>query len=274
MSLESHQVDRAKPFLRWAGSKRSSIGRLAHNVPSRFNAYYEPFVGSGALFFHLCPTTAIISDLNRDLINLYHAVRDFPEEIYGELNKIPRERESYNKIREAIIRSDNLFERAVFTLYLNRNCFNGLYRTNKSGHFNVPFAAAGRGGYPSLSDFISASNQLKMANIICSDFESVIKERLSKEDFVYLDPPYIKNEGRIFNEYVKGHFNKGDMDRLSDVLNFINSRGAYFLLSFIDDEAVYSLAEQWGAERYMVQKNISGFAASRRKSSEVIIKNW
>ncbi|WP_139112633.1 DNA adenine methylase, partial [Hoeflea olei] len=214
------------------------------------------------------------SDLNRDLINLYHAVRDFPEEIYGELNKIPRERETYNKIREAIISSDNLFERAVFTLYLNRNCFNGLYRTNKSGHFNVPFAAAGRGGYPSLSDFISASNQLKMANIICSDFEIVIKERLNKEDFVYLDPPYIKNEGRIFNEYVKGHFNKGDMDRLSDVLNLINSRGAYFLLSFIDDEAVYSLAEQWGAERYMVQKNISGFAASRRKSSEVIIKNW
>ncbi|WP_417827586.1 DNA adenine methylase [Thalassospira sp.] len=264
----------AKPFLRWAGSKRSSIPKLADNSPESFNRYIEPFVGSAALFFHLSPKQSILSDLNPELINLYKQMKERPNELHSEFTRIPRDKETYYSIRSRLSGKLSDFDRAIFMLYLNRNCFNGLYRTNKAGLFNVPYASAGRGGYPSADDFISCSERLQSANVVCSDFQSLIKAEVRSGDFVYLDPPYIKSSGRIFSEYVKGHFAHQDMGRLSDTLRLIHDRGAYFLLSFIEDEIAHDLVKEWGAETYLVQRNISGFSSGRRKSSEIIIKNW
>ncbi len=159
-------------------------------------------------------------------------------------------------------------------LYLNRNCFNGLFRTNKTGKFNVPYASQRRGEYPTCDDLLICSERLQNTLIEHGDFYSIISEHVREGDFVYLDPPYVKSEGRIFNEYVKGHFNHQDTERLSVLLKKINSVGAKFLLSFIDDEIVEFIADEWGSEKYLVQKNIAGFAASRRKSGEILVKNW
>lgn len=264
----------AKPFLRWAGSKRSVVKKLAQNTPPNFTRYFEPFVGSGALFFHLRPMEAVLSDLNWDVVNLFHQVKERPEELHGRLVKPIRDKQTYLEIREKFGTEEDKLDRAASMLFLNRNCFNGLYRTNKTGKFNVPYAAKGRGNYPSLEDLLVSSRQLQNVRIIHGDFSTVIASEIRENDFVYLDPPYVKSEGRIFNEYVKGHFNHQDTHRLAVLLREIHSKGAFFLLSFIDDAIIEEIATEWGSEKYLVQKNISGFAASRRKSSEILVKNW
>lgn len=264
----------AKPFLRWAGSKRSVVKKLAENSPRSYSRYLEPFVGSGALFFHLNPSSALISDLNWEVVNLFTQVKHHPIELYRRLLVPPRDKETYLKIRTRFGSESDVLDRAASMLYLNRNCFNGLFRTNKTGKFNVPYASQGRGNYPTCDDLLICSERLQDTRIEYGDFYSIISENVCEGDFVYLDPPYVKSEGRIFNEYVKGHFNHQDTERLSGLLKKIHSVGAKFLLSFIDDEIVDFIAEEWGCEKYLVQKNIAGFAASRRKSGEILVKNW
>jgi DNA adenine methylase len=265
---------KVKPFLRWAGSKRSVVRKLAEHSPPQFNRYIEPFVGSGALFFHLSPRCAILSDLNAEVVNLFEQIRRHPTELHRRLTSISRDKETYLAIRQSFGTKSEAIERAVSMLYLNRNCFNGLYRTNKSGKFNVPYAAAGRGKYPSQEDFQLCAKTLENSKVQHGDFFDVVSEHVTSNDFVYLDPPYLKSTGRIFSEYVKGHFSHEDTARLSLLLREINRKGAKFLLSFIDDPIIQEIANEWKTETYLVQKNISGFAASRRKSQEILVKNW
>jgi DNA adenine methylase len=263
-----------KPFLRWAGSKRSVVSKLAENSPPLFKRYIEPFVGSGALFFHLSPKEAILSDLNPEVVNLFIQIRNSPARLHDLLHALPRDKETYLEVRKKFGTESDLLERAASMLYLNRNCFNGLYRTNKSGKFNVPYAAAGRGAYPILKDFVSCALRLQNAKIRQGDFFDVVGQAVQEGDFVYLDPPYLLSEGRIFSEYVKGHFSHKDTDRLAQLLDLIDQRGGQFLLSFIDDKIIHPIASKWLSETYLVQKNISGFASSRRKSPELLVKNW
>lgn len=249
------------------------VARLKEQSPAHYLRYLEPFVGSGALYFHLRPKSGILSDLNWDVINLFEQVRDNPVLLHQKLIDTSRDKETYLRIRSHFGDEEDLLERAVSMLYLNRNCFNGLFRTNKSGKFNVPYAAARRGQNPSLENIVDCAEQLKSTLVIHGDFYSVISEHVREGDFVYLDPPYVMSQGRIFNEYVKGHFNGADIERLSELLRLIDSRGGKFVMSFIEDEVISKIADEWGAGKYFVQRNISGFANKRRKSSELIIKN-
>ena len=269
-----NDMSAARPFLRWAGSKRSVVKKLAANIPPSFNRYIEPFVGSGALFFHLNPGCAILSDLNWEVVNLFKQVKERPRELHKRLIAPDRERDTYIRIRQGFGSETDNLARATSMLYLNRNCFNGLYRTNKSGKFNVPYAHQRRGEYPSIENLLHCSKRLQDTELLDGDFFDVVIDRMRPGDFIYLDPPYVKSKGRIFNEYVKGHFNHEDTKRLADLLRKIHEVGAFFLLSFIDDEIISSIAEEWGHEKYLVQKNIAGFAADRRKSAEFLIKNW
>lgn len=273
-NLVMDEAATAKPFLRWAGSKRSVVNKLAQNSPQKYSRYLEPFVGSGALFFHLNPKDALISDLNWEVVNLFIQVKSRPMELHERLIAPSRDKETYLAIRQSFGEEDDDLDHAASMLYLNRNCFNGLYRTNKTGKFNVPYAAQRRGNYPTRDDILLCSQRLQNTQIEHGDFYSVISEHVREGDFVYLDPPYVKSEGRIFNEYVKGHFNHNDTERLATLLNKIHSVGAKFLLSFIDDEIIEFITKEWGSEKYLVQKNIAGFAASRRKSPEILVKNW
>lgn len=276
--MEATKIDQrptqARPLLRWAGSKRSALQHLEADAPSTFGTYFEPFVGSAALFYSLQPEKSVLSDLNPDLINFYQQLRLNPKAVFEEASMIKRDKEIYLDVRRRFISETNKFSRAVQFFYLNRNCFNGLYRTNKKGEFNVPFSGSGQSGYPSLSDFEVAAELISHSEIVLGDFHEVVRRRVERDDFVYMDPPYLKSEGRIFSEYVKGHFRLLDLKRLDDLLSVIDTAGARFIVSFIDDDVIEPIRRKWNSKTYSVQRNISGFAANRRRSSELLIKNW
>ncbi|WP_417713725.1 DNA adenine methylase [Pseudophaeobacter arcticus] len=264
----------ARPLLRWAGSKRSALKHLELDAPTQFNTYFEPFVGSAALFYSLQPRQSVLSDLNSDLINFYQQLRSRPKQLYQRVTAIARDKETYLAVRKQFISEPDTFRRAVQFLYLNRNCFNGLYRTNKKGEFNVPFASAGQSAYPSWEDFKIAAELITSSELVRGDFHDVVGSRVKRDDFVYMDPPYLKSEGRIFSEYVKGHFRLSDLDRLDDLLQEIDMVGAKFIVSFIDDEVIEPIRQKWHSKTYSVQRNIAGFASNRRRSPELLIKNW
>lgn len=263
-----------RPLLRWAGSKRSAMRYLSEHAPKKYNRYFEPFVGSGALFFHLRPTSSILSDLNGELINFYNILKQDPVKLFLGMTGIPREKSTYLEVREKLITEANPFDRAVYFGYLNRNCFNGLYRTNKAGHFNVPYAEAGRSQYPTEGDFIAAAKLLNSSEIVLGDFREVIMRNLSEGDFVYLDPPYLKTEGRIFSEYVAGHFSSSDLGSLQETLSFIDGSGGKFIMSFLDDPVIEAVSSQWNVIKYDIQRNISGFSGARKRAPEILVKNW
>lgn len=263
-----------RPLLRWAGSKRSAMTHLAAHVPQDYNRYFEPFVGSGALFFHLKPKCATISDLNPELINFYNQLSLDAIGLFNGVSNIPRKKDTYTMVRAAFAVEADPFLRAIQFAYLNRNCFNGLYRTNKSGHFNVPYAEAGRSSYPSEEDFLRAARLIRGASVVMADFRSVIEEQFAAGDFAYLDPPYLMAEGRIFSEYIPGHFSSNDLQELSQTLRLIDNRGGKFIMSFIDDPIVRDISDEWRTVRYEIQRNISGFAGARKRASEILVKNW
>jgi DNA adenine methylase len=263
-----------RPLLRWAGSKRSAMRHLAEHAPKQYNRYFEPFVGSGALYFHLKPDRSVLSDLNVELMNFYIHVKKSPAAVFREMSLIPREKNSYLDIRKSFNAETDTFRRAVQFSYLNRNCFNGLYRTNKAGCFNVPYAEKGRSAYPSEQDFLAASKLLSSATLLLGDFRGVINEHLSEGDFVYLDPPYLKSEGRIFSEYVAGHFSSSDLDDLQETLDIIDQRGGKFIMSFLDDPIIEYISARWNVAKYQIQRNIAGFAGARKRAPEILVKNW
>ncbi|MCK1315182.1 MULTISPECIES: Dam family site-specific DNA-(adenine-N6)-methyltransferase [unclassified Bradyrhizobium] len=186
----------AKPFLRWAGSKRKQLSRLSPFWSRNHTGYVEPFAGSACLFFELAPHTGVLGDSNRELIEVYRVVRDDPEKLYRRLRCIRRDLETYTRWRSLDPRSLDRDTRALRLLYLNRNCFNGIYRTNLEGHFNVPMGSK-LSAYFEKSDLVRCSNLLKNVKLVAGDFEKTL-ENVVAGNFVYLDPPYAVDSRRIF----------------------------------------------------------------------------
>lgn len=261
-----------KPFLRWAGSKRKQLARLAGFWSAdRHVRYVEPFAGSGCLFFALAPMRAILGDNNCDLIEVYRVVRDEPEKLYRRLCHIRRDADTYQRWRTLDPRSLDRDTRALRFLYLNRNCFNGIYRTNLAGQFNVPMGE-NTGVYFSKDDLIRCSELLQRAKLIASDFENTISH-VTVKDFVYLDPPYAVPSRRVFREYGKRVFSATDVDRLSKCLIEIDQIGADFLVSYADCRQARLLTRKWNAVRFPIWRHIAGFAGARRKAYEWLISN-
>jgi DNA adenine methylase len=261
------------PLLRWAGSKRSAASSLAALWRPHFGSYIEPFCGSAALFFRLRPRSAILSDINKDLISFYETVSRYPVEVYDIFSKIPRERSVYYAKRSQYNQTRDEISKAGLFYYLNKNCFNGLYRTNRDGSFNVPFSDNRVGRYPSKSEFIRSCELISRAHFVCGDFSKVVEAKLQEGDFVYLDPPYASSKRLPFREYYPGSFSMTDIKRLEKLLVLIDSRGARFVLSYANTRAINRIARDWIRTSYRVRRNISGFSASRRMSTEQIITN-
>jgi DNA adenine methylase len=196
-----------------------------------FSRYFEPFVGSGALFFAVGPSRAVLSDINVELVETLCSVRDHPRAIHNRLIAFSLGKESYYMIRDYNPANLSKLDRAARFIYLNRFCFNGLYRTNKMGRFNVPFAAAKTGDLPSYNDLKFASISLSGADIIASDFEPILN-MVKPGDFIYLDPPYAVNNRRIFRQYGPACFGLSDLKRLSGLLPYMDNIGAHFLVSY------------------------------------------
>lgn len=265
---------KVKPFIRWAGSKRKLVPVLTSFWPGNDYRYIEPFMGSACLFFSILPSRAILSDINKELVDTFNEVRKDPIALYSSIIRIPRGPESYYHLRKQSPNSLNPINRAARFIFLNRFCFNGLYRTNLNGAFNVPFAKSKTGDFPSEEEFINVANSLKNVELKCGDFESIISNEIQKGDFIYLDPPYAVKNTRIFRQYDPQTFGLDDLERLRNILIKIDQIGAFFLLSYANCEEAKHYFCTWPSREVEVHRNIAGFSKHRRNASEILVSNF
>lgn len=261
------------PFLRWAGSKRRLIPRLLPYWKVGFTRYLEPFAGSSALFFAAKPDQAVLSDINGDLIEVLTSVGNQPEQVHSRLMQLEPSKTEFYRIRSQDPKSLDPLDRVARFVYLNRFCFNGLYRTNAAGYFNVPYAPTGTGGVPSLQLFLRCAGALRKATLHHGDFNDVVRAEVREGDFVYLDPPYAVANRRIFRQYGPQTFGLEDVAKLRDLLTYIDSVGASFLLSYAECTEARSLGSIWHHKRVYTQRNIAGFQRHRRRAAEILITN-
>lgn len=264
---------KAKPFLRWAGSKRKLVPYLSSYWNSSYSRYVEPFMGSAVLYYELDPEKAILSDINKELIRTFSEIKANPQKVHALLSGLKPNKEFYYSIRSIDPETLNSVEQAARFIFLNRYCFNGLYRTNQKGMFNVPFSPSGTGSIPTLEQLELVSKKLANTELIAEDFEWVLNHRVRAGDFVYMDPPYATNSKRVFREYGPDSFCVDDLARLKQMLTKIDHRGAHFVLSYGNCPEALDAFSGWKTETVNVQRNISGFVKGRRKSEELIITN-
>lgn len=262
-----------RPPLRWAGSKRKALPILLEHIPRGISKFIEPFSGSACVSFSVEANELIISDINPRLIEFYSYLKSDPSGLFEIYNGIVEDPSSYYEIREIFNSMPPSLKRASYFLFLNRNCFNGIYRVNKSGDFNVPWGGDNSGKKLSINELFNASKVIQSANLLCCDFEEAIRNNVRKDDFVYLDPPYAQNENRVFKEYYNESFSTVDWSRLLGVIHYIDSVGAKFLLSYAGDPSLIEDLKPWNIGRLEVTRNVGGFKSSRRKHSEFMASN-
>jgi DNA adenine methylase len=261
------------PLLRWAGSKRKLLPELLPYWKQVGTRYVEPFVGSGALFFSAAPEQAVLADLNGELIRTYRAVRDDPEVVSGHLRSLRRGRKTYLRLRSQDPRRLSACRRAARFIYLNRYCFNGLYRTNLEGRFNVPYAPTDSGRLPNEKQLVAAAERLGKATLLHADFECVVGRQAQSGDFIYLDPPFAVANRRLFRQYNRMTFGFDDLHRLVNVLHCLDRLGAYFVLSYAVCSESLAAFRPWHVRRLLTQRNIAGFVDRRRLAAELLVTN-
>lgn len=259
-------------IIRWAGSKRLLLPELLRYSCRPKSRYIEPFAGSACLFFALEPPRAFLSDLNRDLIGTYREIRRDAGLVLEAFGRFPRGRDAYYHIRQIDPCSLAPSEAAARFLYLNRYCFNGIYRTNSQGHFNVPYGPPKKPLRLFNERVRQAAHQLRNVELFQGDFSEVL-QTVSAGDFVYLDPPYVMEERRVFSQYLPGSFSRSDLNRLSNCLVDIDRRGGIFLVSYENSPEARQLASGWASRTVRVRRNIAGFSGARRAAEELIISN-
>ncbi|MBI4445695.1 MAG: Dam family site-specific DNA-(adenine-N6)-methyltransferase [Acidobacteria bacterium] len=258
------------PFLRWAGGKRQLLPVLARYWNEKYKRYIEPFAGSACLFFHLAPAKAILGDLNTELIGTLRELKMNPQGISARLRQLRKGREHYLTMRAIAPASIPAPERAARFIYLNRFCFNGLYRTNGTGRFNVPYGGEKSGSLPATERLLACSLLLKNATLIAGDFEKVL-ERVKPGDFVYMDPPFSVKARRVFNEYDKSLFSFDDVVRLRGWMEGLAVRNISFLVSYAESDEADFLKGDFHTEVVAVRRNIAGFSDKRKHSRELLI---
>lgn len=263
---------KAAPFLRWAGSKRKQLPTLGALWRPSYSRYVEPFAGSASLFFAISPKMALLTDINGDLINTFIAVRDHHRAVANRLHKIPRGERTYYKIRNDGLAGLDPIDAAARFIYLNRYCFNGLYRTNRSGKFNVPYSPARVGHVPTCDELKAASKALQTATIRRADFSNALAEA-KPGDFVYLDPPFAVSNRRMFRQYGPSSFGLDDLDLLAKKLLSLDQKGISFVLSYAHCREALDYFGTWPRRHIYVQRNIAGFSKHRRRAGEMIFSN-
>lgn len=248
-SMKSKDNGSVKPFLRWAGGKTQSIPFLKDHLPSdfstinRYNRYFEPFLGAGSVFFSLRPRKAILSDINKDLIECYQAIKQRPDLVSRYLDQhLTKTCEAYYyQMRHKYNYSKPSICRAALFIYLNKTCFNGIWRVNKKGEFNVPYGQQDQPSLPSKEELLKVSIALSNAEIEQKNYKDIMEE-VKKEDFVYLDPPYPPlNSTSNFTHYTKEGFAKEDHKELALFARELTNKGCYVLISNSDTEYIRSL---------------------------------
>ncbi len=273
-----------KPFVKWVGGKRQLIHEIKKRVPKEFNIYYEPFIGGGALFFELQPKIAVINDYNDELINVYrvlslkyktnkliqklknHEEKNNKEYFY-EVRSWDRNREEYNKLND--------IEKAARTIYLNKTCFNGIYRVNSKNEFNVPFNNSKKintfenSNFKAINDYFDNNN----ITIINGDFEEAVKGA-KKGDFVYFDPPYDNLKDDTFTSYTENGFDKKEQVRLFNCFEKLDKMGVYVMLSNHNTSFINDLYKNYNIKVVNAKRSINSNGNKRGNVEETIITNY
>jgi len=274
-----------KPFVKWAGGKRQLIPEIEKHLPEKFSSYYEPFLGGGALLFHLLSKNenlkGYVSDLNSDLILAYVTIRDNLSGLLKSLQKhsdnyFSDSKSYYYSVRET--NPNSQIEKVSRLLFMNRTCFNGLYRVNSKGKFNVPL---GRYSNPNIvqEENLRSVNQFLNHNKIiikCQDFSSTV-EKVKKGDFVYFDPPYQPvSKTANFTSYTNVNFGLNDLKRLAKVSNQLTKKGVNVLLSNSSSKQVRELfsSKDWKIFEIEANRAINSDSNKRTGHSELLIKNY
>lgn len=262
------------PFLKWVGGKRQLIPAMEVMLPERFSRYFEPFVGGGALFFHLKPRFAVLADINHELVDCYRAVRDCVDEVLQDLRQHRHDEDYYYAVREQRPQDLELHRRASRTIFLNRTGFNGLYRVNRSGKFNVPF---GRYSNPVLCDednLRACSQQLGAAHIDTLPFDEV-EEMAGPGDLVYFDPPYVPASATAnFTAYAADGFHLRDQERLAEMVKRMGGRGVNVMVSNSDTPLTRELYEGLHLHRVMARRNINSDTKGRGAVPELLATTY
>ncbi len=269
--IEKGIAIQAKPILKWAGGKTQMLSDLLPKVPSSYGRYIEPFFGGGAMFFALQPKNAIIADSNPELINMYREVAANVEKVIQYLKKYENTSEMFYAVREQEWTQLPQAEAAARTIFLNRTCFNGLYRVNKQGKFNVPY---GKYTNPKICDddgLKAASETLKKAEILCGDYLLVLEHYAQPGDFIFLDPPYLPiSEYADFKRYTKEQFYEEDHVELAKIIMRLQERGCYIILTNSNHPLVHELYAPFTIDVIQTKRHIS-CNGSTRKGEDVIV---
>ena len=257
-------------FLRWAGSKRQLLPILTEIIGDEFERYVEPFAGSACVFFELLPDRALLGDINAELMHTYVEVKYRVEDVIKQLAQWRKSRKRYFELRSIDPKTLPPATRAARFIYLNRCCFNGLYRTNRQGRFNVPYGGKRSGRIPSAETLRAASKALTKARLATGDFTNSLK-LVKRGDFVYMDPPFSITSHRMFNEYDASLFDALQLGQLRAEMDKLARRKIKFLVSYADSAEARVLCKGFKSRTVAVRRNISGFAATRAQSLELLI---
>lgn len=270
-----------KPVLKWVGGKSQLLKEIQKRVPAEFETYYEPFIGGGAVFFNIAPQKAVISDMNSELINMYQTIKTSPDALIASLKKHKntpdyfyvirakdRNRRSYAKMSPVT--------KASRLIYLNRTCFNGLFRVNSRGELNAPFGnyknpkICNEENIRKISDFFSV-NDIEILN---ADFEEVLS-KAKAGDFVYLDPPYDPvSDTASFTGYVAGGFDREQQRRLKECCDRLDKAGVKFLLSNSATAFILELYKDYKIDLVYAKRNINCKGSGRGAVQEVLVRNY
>ena len=284
-NYELCKIPNCHPFVKWAGGKGQLLPQIMCHIPQKFARYFEPFLGGGAVFFHIAPynRNAILSDINADLINVYIIIRNNVEELIvalkyhqTEYNKSPKR--YYYELRDSKKAFNNI-ERAARFITLNKTCYNGLYRVNKSGLFNVPI---GRYKNPLICD----TNNLRKASMVLrhpgsslriGDYKKILGEKAEKDDFVYVDPPFhpVSNTAN-FTSYTNNGFTLEDQKDLAVLFKELTRRGCKLLLSNSNTEEIRRLYSDYShfTEITSANRSINAIGSRRMGHEELLIRNY
>lgn len=269
-----------RPFLKWAGGKRQLLPIIRELAPAVFGRYFEPFVGAGAVFFGLQPDCAVINDINPELTNAYQMVRDQVEDLIESLARHKNEPDYYYTIRNMDRTEEykawSLVERASRLLYINKTCFNGLFRTNSRGHWNVPFGRYRNPNIVNAESLRAISRYLNHSDvtILNIDFQNAVADA-GRGDFVYLDPPYDPlSTTSSFTTYYKNGFNREEQQRLKVTIDDLTRRGCYVMLSNSHTDYVLDLYKDYRVITTSATRAINSNASKRGRVKEVLVTNY
>lgn len=271
-----------KPILKWVGGKRQLLSEISPMIPEKFNKYYEPFLGAGAVLFSLLPGKAIINDLNSELINVYKVIKEQPDELIKLLKEHTdnNNKEYFYQIRELDRQAgyeslSNVFK-ASRTIYLNKTAYNGLYRVNKAGQFNTPWGSYKKprildtDNILTMSEYFN-SNEIEILNV---DYKNALNS-VSKGDFVYLDPPYLPiSPSSAFTAYTSNGFGTKEQEELKKTCDVLDKQGVKFLLSNSYHPFLLDLYKDYNIKTVKARRSVNSQGHKRGKIKEILVYNY